>query len=186
MEWFLLVQDPWRIALSTDHPNGAAFTAYPRIIALLMDREYRREMMKRVNAEAVAKTSLPDQDREYSLFEIAIITRAAPARILGLKNKGHLGIGADADIVIYDKCADKEKMFSCPRYVIKEGQILVEEGHMCGATFGSTFYVAPEYDAEIEKDIRDFFARYYTIEFENYLVQIEHYLPRPQEIKTLP
>ena len=35
------------------------------------------------------------------LNEIAIITRAGPARILGLKNKGHLRVGADADITIY-------------------------------------------------------------------------------------
>jgi formylmethanofuran dehydrogenase subunit A len=130
LEWFLTVRDPWRIALSTDHPNGASFVAYPQIIRLLMDREYRRETLKKVNPRAIAKTSLPDQDREYSLFEIAIITRAGPARILGLKNKGHLGIGADADITVYDKNEDKEKMFACPRYVIKEGLVLVEDGHI--------------------------------------------------------
>jgi formylmethanofuran dehydrogenase subunit A len=185
LEWFLLVRDPWRIALSTDHPNGAAFIAYPRIIRILMDREYRRELLKKVNPRAIAKTTLPDQDREYSLYEIAIITRAAPARILGLKNKGHLGIGADADITIYDKNDDKEKMFSCPRYVIKEGQVIVEDGHLRQETFGKNLYVSPEYDSAIEKDIREFFEQYYTIQFENYPVQLEHYLPRPQRIETL-
>jgi formylmethanofuran dehydrogenase subunit A len=34
LEWYLLVDDPWRIAMSTDHPNGASFLAYPEIIAL--------------------------------------------------------------------------------------------------------------------------------------------------------
>jgi formylmethanofuran dehydrogenase subunit A len=38
----------------------------------------------------------------------------------------------------------------------------------------------------IEKDIRGFFDKYYTIEFENYPVQTEHYLPRPQEIAVVP
>jgi formylmethanofuran dehydrogenase subunit A len=184
LEWFLLLRDPWRIALSTDHPNGASFVAYPQIIRLLMDREYRREALKKVNPKAIAKTTLPDHDREYSLFEIAIITRAAPARILGLKNKGHLGIGADADVTIYDKNQDKEKMFASPRYVIKEGQVLVEEGHIRQETYGRTLYVAPGYDPAVEKDIRSFFDKYYTIEFENYPVQLEHYLPRPQEIAT--
>jgi formylmethanofuran dehydrogenase subunit A len=186
LEWFLMVRDPWRIALSTDHPNGASFVAYPQIIRLLMDREYRRETLKRVNPAAIAKTSLPDQDREYSLFEIAIITRAGPARILGLKNKGHLGIGADADITIYDKHENKEKMFANPRYVIKEGLILVEAGHIRQETYGRTFFVSPNYDKAVEKDIRDYFDRYYTIEFENYPVQLEHYLPRPQEIAAVP
>jgi formylmethanofuran dehydrogenase subunit A len=183
LEWFMLLCDPWRIALSTDHPNGASFVAYPRIIRLLMDREYRREALKRVHPKAIAKTTLPDQDREYSLFEIAIITRAAPARMLGLKHKGHLGIGADADLTIYDKNEDKEKMFACPRYVIKEGELLVEDGHIRRETFGRTMFVSPEYDPAVEKDIREFFERYYTIEFENYPVQMEHYLPRPYEVE---
>jgi formylmethanofuran dehydrogenase subunit A len=182
LEWFLMMRDPWRIALSTDHPNGASFIAYPQIIRLLMDREFRREALKKANPKAIAKTTLPDQDREYSLSEIAIITRAGPARMLGLKNKGHLGIGADADVTIYDKNEDKEKMFSSPRYVIKEGMVLVEDGHIRGESFGKTLFVSPKYDPAVEKDIRKFFEQYYTMQFENYPVQLEHYLPRPQEI----
>jgi formylmethanofuran dehydrogenase subunit A len=184
LEWFLMMQDPWRIALSTDHPNGASFVAYPQIIRLLMDREYRRKTLKAVNPKAIAKTSLPDQDREYTLSEIAIITRAAPARILGLKHKGHLGIGADADITIYSKSENREDMFACPRCVIKEGEVIVEEGSIRRDAFGRTLYVSPAYDPEVEKDIRDFFGKYYTIEFENYPVQLEHYLPRPFAIGT--
>jgi len=182
LEWYLLVRDPWRIALSTDHPNGASFVAYPQVIRLLMDREYRREALKKVNPKAIARTVLPDLDREYTLSEIAIITRAAPARILGLKNKGHLGIGADADVTIYNKSDNKEEMFATPRYVIKEGAVLVEDGEIRRETYGKTVFVAPGYDRDIEKDIRSYFNKYYTIEFENYPVRLEHYLPRHQEI----
>jgi formylmethanofuran dehydrogenase subunit A len=184
LEWYLLIRDPWRIALSTDHPNGASFVSYPKIIRLLMDREYRRETFKKVNPKALAKTLLPDLDREYSLFEIAVITRASPARILGLEHKGHLGIGADADITIYDKDDDREKMFSAPRYVIKEGLVLVEDGEIRQEIYGKTLFVSPPYDPQVEKDIRQYFAKYYTIEFENYPVQLDYYLPRRQEIKA--
>jgi formylmethanofuran dehydrogenase subunit A len=184
LEWYLMIEDPWRIALSTDHPNGASFVAYPQVIRLLMDRDFRRDAMKKVNLKAISKTALPELDREYSLYEIAIITRAAPARILGLKNKGHLGTGADADVTIYDKRDDQEEMFSFPRYVIKEGEILVEDGCLRRESFGRTFHVAPGYDTAVEKDIREYFRKYYTIEFENYPVQLEHYLPRPCEIET--
>ena len=59
LEWFLLIQDPWRITLTTDHPNGASFVTYPRIIRLLMDREYRREMMGQTHQKALGKTVLP-------------------------------------------------------------------------------------------------------------------------------
>lgn len=182
LEWFLLVQDPWRIALTTDHPNGGSFLTYPRIIRLLMDREFRREMMQSVNQKALARTSLSELDREYSLYEIAIITRAGPARLLGLANKGHLGIGADADITIYEKDDDRERMFLTPRYVIKDGRVLVEDGHIREETYGRTFFVAPAYDAGIEAHIREHFDRYYTVCFENYPVQLEHYLPQHEVI----
>ena len=58
-----------------------------------MDREYRREEIKRINQKAVNDTILSELDREYTLSEIAIISRAGPARALNLKNKGHLGTG---------------------------------------------------------------------------------------------
>ena len=45
LELFLLSQDPWRVMFSTDHPNGASFRTYPRLIRLLMDRGFRAEMM---------------------------------------------------------------------------------------------------------------------------------------------
>ncbi|UCF58800.1 MAG: formylmethanofuran dehydrogenase subunit A, partial [Candidatus Bathyarchaeota archaeon] len=36
LELGLLVEDPWRIYLTTDHPNAAPFITYPRIISWLM------------------------------------------------------------------------------------------------------------------------------------------------------
>ena len=43
LELFLLIDDPWRVFFTTDHPNGAPFTAYPDILALLMDRDLRAQ-----------------------------------------------------------------------------------------------------------------------------------------------
>ena len=42
LELFLLAKDPWRVVLSTDHPNGGSFLAYPQLIQLLMDRTVPR------------------------------------------------------------------------------------------------------------------------------------------------
>ena len=50
LEWYLLVQDPWRVVMSTDHPNGGSFLAYPQIIRLLMDSTYRKDVLKEVHA----------------------------------------------------------------------------------------------------------------------------------------
>jgi formylmethanofuran dehydrogenase subunit A len=175
LEWYLLVNDPWRVVMSTDHPNGGSFLAYPQIIHLLMDRNYRTEVLKSVHPVVREKSLLRHLDREYSLEEICIITRAGPARLLGLKNKGHLGPGADADITIYTPHENKQTMFELPRYVIKSGEILVEDGEIRDTVIGKTLYVSPEYDADIEDDIRTWFENYYSIQFRNYPVEA-HYL----------
>ena len=58
LEWYLLVEDPWRVVMTTDHPNGGSFLAYPQIIRLLMDRTYRQDVFKTVPA-AVREQSPP-------------------------------------------------------------------------------------------------------------------------------
>ncbi len=68
LELFLLSRDPWRIVLSTDHPNGGSFLSYPRLIRLLMDRDFRNEQLRRANTKAIRSTVLLDDlDREYTL-----------------------------------------------------------------------------------------------------------------------
>lgn len=170
LEWYLLVQDPWRVVMSTDHPNGGSFMAYPQIIRLLMDRTYRQEMLKTVHRDVQENSLLKDLDREYTLNEIAIITRAGPAKLLGLKKKGHLGPGADADITIYQPHDNKEVMFQLPRYVIKSGRILVDDAELRETLDGTTLHVAPEYDLDLEDTIREWFEQYYTVQFRNYPV----------------
>ncbi len=170
LELFLMSKDPWRVILSTDHPNGGSFMHYPKLIKLLMDRGFRKEEISRVNQKAIAKTALPDLDREYTLNEIAIITRAGPAKALGLKHKGHLGPGADADITIYDEMEDKEMMFNAPRYVIKSGVPIIADHEFCGDHIGKLLHITPEYDDKIEEVVQPFFENYYSIEFDNYAV----------------
>ncbi|MCE9531047.1 MAG: formylmethanofuran dehydrogenase subunit A, partial [Planctomycetes bacterium] len=67
LEWYLLVKNPWQVAMSTDHPNGGAFLAYPQIIQLLMDRTYREEMLKKLPERVRDLSVLADLEREYTL-----------------------------------------------------------------------------------------------------------------------
>ena len=170
LEWYLLTQDPWRIAMSTDHPNGGSFLAYPEIIALLMDRGRRQEVLQRVPAGLRERCTLPDLTREYTLNEITIITRAAPARMLGLDNKGHLGPGADADITIYQPEDDIQRMFELPRYVLRRGEVVVDGGEIRSSTDGRLLHVAPGYDEGCVPDIQEWFEKNYSIQFRNYPV----------------
>ncbi|HEX2452023.1 MAG TPA: formylmethanofuran dehydrogenase subunit A [Gemmatimonadales bacterium] len=172
LELFLLSKDPWRVVLSTDHPNGGSFMSYPQLIQLLMDRSVRDEALKRVNQKLLAGSALLDGlTREYTLNEIAIVTRAGPARLLGLAHKGQLGTGADADVTVYARNADIAQMFSTPRYVVKSGRVVVEEGQLRRAPKGGRLRVQPGYDDAALTDIRRYFAESSTIQFENYPVR---------------
>jgi formylmethanofuran dehydrogenase subunit A len=171
LELFLLSADPWRMVLSTDHPNGGSFMSYPDLIRLLMDRAYRDEKLKGVNQKMLAGSALADGiTREYTLNEIAIITRAGPARQLGLPHKGHLGAGADADITIYSRDPDYAKMFSTPRYVLKAGTLVVEEGQLRRAPSGKRIFVQPGYDAALLRDLGKYFEAYSSVQLANYPV----------------
>src|SRR5262249_26747945 len=156
----------------TDHPNGACFWRYPEIVHLLMNADFRRERVKALPAKAQKRIVLNELDREYSLYEIAIITSAGPARALGMSQKGHLGVGADADVTIYNQNPDGELMFRYPRYVIKAGEIVVEEGDIRSTEEGRQFIVQPAYDAAIEDYLRPLFQQQYTMSFDNYPVEL--------------
>ena len=168
LETFLLCEDPWRIFLTTDHPNGAPFFCYPHLIRLLMDRGFRQDMMQKVNPDALKYSSLPTLNREYSLYEIAILTRAGPARSLGLKDRGHLGPGASADITVYFDKADREAMFTKPELVFKNGELIVRDGKVIKVVQGATHVARPEYDKAIEKPLKEYFDRYHTMRMENF------------------
>ncbi len=128
LELLLLVDDPWRIFLTTDHPNGGPFTSYPHLIRLLMDRTYRQSMLARIHPKAAEFSLLRELDREYSLEEIAIITRAAPARALGLSEYGSLAEGAVANVVAYPQSTDWEATFMNATTVFKNGQQVLRQG----------------------------------------------------------
>ena len=181
LEWYLLVRNPWQVAMSTDHPNGGSFLAYPEICALLMSRDYRREVLKRLPARVKERCTLPDLDREYTLSEIAVITRAAPARMLGLTNKGHLGPGADADVTVYSPSADRRLMFELPRFVFKAGELVVQQGEIRRVPFGPTLVTRPRYDDGVVPHVREWFEGEYSLAFENYAVG-EEYLTRGEEV----
>ena len=173
LELLLLIRDPWRIFLTTDHPNGACFWRYPELVDLLMRRDRRRECLNRLPPKALKRIVLPDLDRQYTLSEIVIITSAGPARALGLARKGQLGVGADADIVLYDEKAGDGPLFGSPRCVIKGGEIVVEDGEIRGASQGREFIVRPRFDEKIEEYLRPLFQKVYTISFDNYAVEME-------------
>ena len=185
LELFLLIDDPWRVFLTTDHPNGGPFTTYPQIIALLMSRDLRAEWLAELPAEAVAVTTLPSITREYSLTEIATMTRAAPARLLGLKDRGHLGPGALADIAVYAEGEDRAKMFRAASLVFKSGALAVRDGEVIRHDWGRALSVQPGHDQAIERRMSEYYDARYGLSAD--LIKVaEETIDRPEPFERVP
>jgi formylmethanofuran dehydrogenase subunit A len=193
LELALMIEDPWKIMMTTDHPNGGPFFAYPKIIAWLTSNKARMATLHRCHKKGQKKSLLPTLTRELSLYELAIVTRAAQAKALGLKDKGHLGVGADADIAIYKvnpettDIAKKYKMvrraFRNASYTIKDGKTVVKDGEVAMNVPGKTMWLDVETreQCQIDQDMKNKFKQYWTIEYDNYPVY-DHYLKVPQAI----
>ncbi|MFA6807688.1 MAG: formylmethanofuran dehydrogenase subunit A [Eubacteriales bacterium] len=181
LELLLLVKNPWQIVLTTDNPNAGPFIAYPSIIKLLMDKDYRKAMIEQLHPKAVRYTNLKDIEREYTMEEIAIITRSAPAKILGLSQKGNLKIGADADVAIYKLQKDKEKMFAQAKYVLKDGRVVLKDGQIVKSILGRRFVVEPDGCKTLLPDMVEDFNNYYSVQLSNFAVQ-DDYLLRSEVI----
>lgn len=139
----LLGGDPNQLCLTVDHPNGGSMTRYPTLIADLMQRDRRNDRLKTLPKFSRTRSPLGEMDLEMSLDDIAVITRAAPAKMLGLGNKGHLGPGADGDVAIYnDRTDDPHAMFASAWRVIKAGQVVAEDGHMTREVTGARLRAA--------------------------------------------
>jgi formylmethanofuran dehydrogenase subunit A len=194
LEVMLLIDDPWKTIMTTDHPNGGIFTQYPQLITWLMSRKARDDTARECHKWAYDKSTLGGVDRELSLYEIAIVTRANPARTIGMAySKGHLGTGADGDVTIYDidpanlnpnDTAALIARLARPDYTIKDGRMVARKGEIVSVPEGRRFYSQPYVDEDLEKemlkDVKDWF-KYYTVGFANYPVP-DKYLKNPVAI----
>ena len=194
LELFLGIENPWQVCLTTDHPNAGPYTRYPRIISWLMSNQRRMEMMENgeVHKWAQRRTTLPTLDREYDFYEIATITRAAPARIYGFTDRGQLTPGYRADIAVYDinpneidpsrQAAEIEKGFNVAEYTIKDGQILVKDKEIVKVKESQNIWVNvkgwEQNEQKVINNIMPFFTQYYSVKWENYPVH-DHYVSNP-------
>jgi len=129
--------------------------------------------------------SIDGIDRELGLYEIAQMTRAGPAKALGVGNTyGGLTPGMDADIAVYalnpeDMPSDPamiEKAFSRCAWLVKDGIVTVRDGEVVAEPAKRTVWVdvkVPE-DAQVQRDIYEHFLRHYSVKLDNYSLFEEH------------
>jgi formylmethanofuran dehydrogenase subunit A len=135
-----------------------------------MDRSFRKDMLATIHKGARAMSALEGIEREYSLQEIAIVTRAGPARILGIDRlHGHLGPGAVADVTVYEDDPDRERMFAAPALLLKGGRPVMRHGAVLEpGLFGRTHVVRPGYDPAMRRRVARFFADHRDMRLGNF------------------
>jgi formylmethanofuran dehydrogenase subunit A len=193
LELALLIKDPWKIFMTTDHPNAGPFFAYPKILAWLLSNKARMATLDRCHKKGRKNSLLPTINRELSLYELAVMTRAGQAKALGLKNKGHLGVGADADVAIYNFNPEKidiakkyktvRRAFAHAAYTIKDGVVVVKDGEVVKQVSGRTMWLDVETvePCQIDDDMKKRFRDYWTVEYDNYPV-FDHNVKVPDQI----
>ena len=142
----------------------------------------------------IAATHLHGLDRELSLYEIAQMTRAGPAKALGLMGTyGGLAPGMDADVVVYDLNPEApftpdqiEQAFSAAALVIKTGVPVVENGVVINNGNKRTLWVDAKVNEnpQVLRDVEEKFLKYYSVSLNNYEVQGHHYIPNPYAIEV--
>ena len=194
LELMLLVKNPYQIYMTTDHPNGGPFIYYPKVIRWLMDRKTRTDMLDNVcSPKADSQTQLRDIDRELTLNELCIVSRAGTAKCLGMTDRGHLGKGAIGDVSIYKLDPNNleghsiEKAFSNAAYTIKNGQIVVKDGEITASPINKTIVSKGKikesiYEAVLD-DVKAHWRDHYSINFNNYAIG-DHYTPKIKVINA--
>ncbi|MHA1409010.1 MAG: formylmethanofuran dehydrogenase subunit A [Candidatus Odinarchaeia archaeon] len=181
LELVLMTDDIWKVHLSTDHPNAAPFTSYPVIISWLMSKKSRELMIKKINKKSVNRIVLPSLDRELTLEEIAIITRSAPARTLGLSEITGFRYGNPANLVIYNFEYEKinlsndipkvVKGFSNCKLTIKDGSIVVKDGALLTKKYGAVYFNGQEIkDDSLIELLKNYFKKYYSVSIDNFVL----------------
>ncbi|PKL62123.1 MAG: formylmethanofuran dehydrogenase subunit A [Methanomicrobiales archaeon HGW-Methanomicrobiales-2] len=195
LELGLLAKDPMRVFLTTDHPNAGPFIRYPRIMKWLMSQEARDQQFDafKHKDKVIEATNLAGMDRELSLYEIAQMTRAGPAKALGLSHMyGGLAPGLDGDVAVYDfnpnepyAPDDIEKAFLNAKHLFKSGVQVISDHEIASNGNKRTLWVnaRANENPQVMRDIKEKFLRYYTVTLNNYEVT-GHYLRNPHVIEV--
>jgi len=145
--------------------------------------------------KVLSQTSLGTLDREISLYELAQMTRAGPAKSLGLAAMcGGLKPGMDADVAIYNINPDKpvanpddiEKAFSRCAVFFKSGVQVVSNGEIVATGNKRTLWVnvKTKENPQVARDINEKFVKYYSMTQANYEALGHHFVPNPYAIEV--
>ena len=173
------------------------FTRYPRVIKWLMSAKAREAQINafKHKDKVVSATNIAAMDKEMSLYEIAQMTRAGPAKALGLASMiGGLKTGMDADVVVYDFNPEKpvanpdqiETAFQKAAHVYKSGVEVVTNGEIVSNGRKRTIWVdvKTKENPQVIRDIQEKFLKFYSMTQANYEALGHHFIPNPYAIEV--
>jgi len=176
------IKDKWKMQFSINFPNYAHLTDIPEIISWLLNKNIRDKFTDDMNPDFKQDNPLLNIEDTFSINDLIIITRASPAKSLGLGDiKGNLGTGADADINILNRnlqeldpltqIDDIKRAFSDVEIVIKNGEI-VKKGDKINHNHKGKIYWSngsnnhEDYEKIMNKK-REFYKKYSSIFYES-------------------
>ncbi len=185
----LNIRNKFQISLSLNYPNYININNIPEIATWLVSKIARANFMKDMNKEFLKNNKLQNSDKCLTFNELVILTRASPAKSLGLGSiKGNLGVGADADINILDidiRDISLEKdfetlktSFSNIEYVIKAGKIIKKEENIDLESNGLIFWTEGKIEKKEAKKLilskkEDFYRKYSSIFYDSLAISID-------------
>ena len=183
----LKVDNKWQLQFSVNYPNYSNINNVPEIATWLVSKDARDKFMTGMNKEFLKNNTLQDNDKTLTFNEFIILTRASPAKSLGLGNiKGSLCEGADADLNILDLnindidiSKDYERLrnaLSNIEYVIKSGEIIKHKEKINLTHQGKIFWSKGKVEVA-DKDLimnskRDFYQKYCSVFYESLKISI--------------
>jgi len=185
----LNIKNKHQVSLSFNFPNYSHVNNLAEIATYLVSDIARKEFMNGINTEFLSKTSLKDNLDVLTFNEFVIITRASPAKSLGLESiKGNLGVGADGDLNILNIDINEldlkkdyikfKNALSNIEYVIKSGEIVKKNNDIKLNTQGKIFWsngkAERAVDPLIMKKKRAFYEKYYSIFYESLNISIDN------------
>ena len=183
----LNIRNKFQVSFSLNFPNYANLSDIPEIVTWLVSKDARENFMKDMNNEFLNNNSLSNNDKVLNFSEFVCLTRASPAKSLGLTNiKGNLGSNADGDLNILDinineidisKNPEKlKRALSNIEYVVKSGKIIKKQKEINLNPNGLIFWSSGKAEVK-ERDFviskkNDFYQKYSSMFYNSYKISI--------------
>ncbi len=177
------IKDKWQLQFSINYPNYADIYDIPNIATLLLSSKARGAYMKDMNKDFLKDYPLVNNEETISFNDFIIITRASPAKSLGISHiKGGFTEGSDADLNVIDlniqelnldtEYEQLKNALNNIEYVIKDGKIIKHNENIDMNLRGKILWASGKVKEEDSKLLlkrkEDFFQKYNSLFLKSY------------------